>query len=128
MAELINPPGLPEPGSNTYHHVARVPAGSELFFLAGQTGRRLDGTMAESIQEQAECVFTNIRVILEGCGLNPSHLVKLQIFMTDREHRMIMHEARRKILGDAKPPSTVLIVKGLGRPEVLIEVDATAAR
>jgi 2-iminobutanoate/2-iminopropanoate deaminase len=128
MAELFNPPGLPPPGSGTYHHVARVQAGSEMFFFAGQVGNRLDGTLAETIEEQTACVFTNIRVILEDMGLTPASLIKLTIYLTDREHRLVMHEARGRILSGAKPPSTVLVVKGLGRPQVLIEVDAIAAR
>jgi 2-iminobutanoate/2-iminopropanoate deaminase len=128
MAEFLNPQGLPPPESGNYHHVARIPAGSELFFLAGQVGRRLDGTLAVGMQEQAECAFTNIKIILEGCGLTPAHLVKTQIFMIEREDRLAMNAARRKIWGDVKPPSTTLMVKSLSRPELLIEVDAIAAR
>ena len=37
-------------------------------------------------------------------------------------------EARQRVFGDAKPPSTLLIVAGLAAPEFLIEVEAMAAR
>lgn len=103
-------------------------AGSEIFFIAGQIGKRLDGSMAETMEEQAECVFTNIRVILENTGLTPAHLVKVQIFLTEGENRKIMHDAMHRILGDIKPTSTILVVKSLARPQMLIEVEAVAAR
>jgi 2-iminobutanoate/2-iminopropanoate deaminase len=127
-AELFNPKGLPPPGSGTYSHVARVAAGSELYFLAGQIGKRLDGTMAGSMEEQADCVFNNIRIILENTGLKPANLIKVQIFLTEAENRKIMHEAMHRILGDIKPVSTILVVKSLARPHMLIEVEAVAAR
>jgi enamine deaminase RidA (YjgF/YER057c/UK114 family) len=34
----------------------------------------------------------------------------------------------RGVFGDAKPVSTLLVVKSLARPEFLFEVDAIAAR
>ena len=80
------------------------------------------------IAEQAERAFRNIATILAAEGLTPADIVRLQVFLTDRADREAAGQARAKVFGDAKPPSTLLVVAGLATPEFLIEVEAMAAR
>ena len=88
-----------------------------------------DGTMAEGIRGQAEAAFRNILTVLEAHRFKASDLVKLTIFITDRTYLEDMRAARNAVLGDEiKPPSTLLVVSGLAAPEMLIEVEAMAAR
>ncbi len=127
MTKIYNPDGLTPPQA-AYSHAALVPAGTELLVIAGQLGIDADGNLGDGIEEQAERAFRNIETILAAEGMTPANIVRLQTFLTDRAYRAPAGEARQLVFGDAKPPSTLLIVAGLAAPEFLIEVEAMAAR
>ena len=128
MADLYNPEGI-HPPLGGYHHCAVIPARAQLITIAGQVGMYADGTMAEGIHGQAEAAFRNVLTALEAHRFKASDLVKLTIFITDRAYLEDMRAARNAVLGDEiKPPSTLLVVSGLAAPEMLIEVEAMAAR
>ena len=128
MADLDNPEGMHAPLGG-YHHCAIIPARAQLITIAGQVGMYADGTMAEGIRGQAEAAFRNVLTALEAHNFKASDLVKLTIFITDRAYLEDMRAARNAVLGDdIKPPSTLLVVSGLAAPEMLIEVEAMAAR
>ncbi len=128
MADLYNPDGM-HPPLGGYHHCAVIPARAQLITIAGQVGMYADGTMAEGIRGQAEVAFRNVLTALEAHRFTASDLVKLTIFITDRAFLEDMRVARNSVLGeDIKPPSTLLVVSGLASPEMLIEVEAIAAR
>ena len=127
MTKIYNPDGVTAPGA-AYSHAALVPAGTELLVIAGQLGIDPDGNLGDGIEEQAERAFRNIETILAAEGMTPANIIRLQTFLTDRAYRAPAGEARQRGFGDAKPPSTLLIVAGLAAPEFLIEVEAMAAR
>ena len=127
MTKIYNPDGVTPPQA-AYSHAALVPAGTELLVIAGQLGIDADGNLGDGIEEQAERVFRNIETILTAEGMTPANIVRLQTFLTDHAYRAPAGEARQLVFGDAKPPSTLLIVAGLAAPEFLIEVEAMAAR
>jgi enamine deaminase RidA (YjgF/YER057c/UK114 family) len=127
MTKIYNPDGVTAPQA-AYSHAALVPAGTELLIVAGQLGIDPDGNLGDGIEEQAERAFRNIETILAAEGMTPANIVRLQTFLTDRAYRGPAGEARQRVFGDAKPPSTLLIVAGLAAPEFLIEVEAMAAR
>ncbi|NQV57807.1 MAG: RidA family protein [Rhodospirillales bacterium] len=127
MVKFFNPDGVAAPGAS-YSHAALVPGGMELLFISGQLGTKPDGSIGDTIEDQAAQAFRNIETILASEGLTPADLVKVQMFLTDRAYRAPAGEARQKVFGDAKPVSTLLIVAGLAAPEFMIEVEAIAAR
>ncbi len=49
---LINPPGLYDPAPNGYSHVALLPPGARLAFIAGQGGETADGQLSEDFRQQ----------------------------------------------------------------------------
>lgn len=127
MTRLFNPPGMAAPQA-AYSHGALVTAGSDLLFVAGQLGVKPDGLLGVGFDEQAEWAFRNVVTVLESQGMSPANLVKIQMFITEVEQRVPLQAAIKKAFGDAKPVSTLLVVKSLARPEFLIEVEAVAAR
>ena len=127
MVEFSNPPGVRAP-AGLYSHTAFVKAGTDLLYLAGQVGARPDGTIPDSIEDQADAAYANVVTLLKAHGLGPANIVKMQVFVTDRAYRDGANIARRKYLGDHRPTSTFLIVQGLASPELKIEVDVIAAR
>lgn len=127
MVDFSNPAGVCVPGG-LYSHTAFVKAGTDLLYLAGQTGTRPDGGVPDSIEDQADAAYANVVTLLKAHGLGPTNIVKMQVFVTDRAYRDGANVARRKYLGDHRPTSTFLIIQGLARPELKIEVDVVAAR
>ena len=75
------------------------------------------------------CFECNILAILRGNGMRKGHLVKITVYLTDPRHIEAYRAARKKIIGDAtRPPSTLLVIDGLASPDLLIEIEAWAAK
>jgi enamine deaminase RidA (YjgF/YER057c/UK114 family) len=99
-------------------------------FIAGTTaGAGADSPpIPPDIAQQAEIVFRNIGGILEAEGGSYLDLVTVSVFITEggREAYDAVNQTRGRIFGDAKPASTMVVVRELARPELKIEVNATA--
>lgn len=57
-----------------------------------------------------------------------SDIVRLTVFLTDQGDVRTFVQARDRVMGDHKPGAIILIVKGLARPELKIEIEAIAAK
>ena len=56
-------------------------------------------------------------------------LIKTVVYLTDSRHIEAFRAARDKVLGTESPPaSTLLIIDGLAHPDMLVEIEATAAK
>src|SRR4051794_9005264 len=73
----FNPPEVPQPPP-TYSQVCVAPIvpASKLVTLAGQTGRRMDGTIPSSIKEQARVAYESIHKCLAAAGATPRDIVR----------------------------------------------------
>jgi enamine deaminase RidA (YjgF/YER057c/UK114 family) len=116
------------PPLGAYSHVAVVPAGTELLFLAGQVGMTPDGALCAGAEEQFIQALRNVVAILaaEGCG--PGDIVRLTTYLVEPLAIERVRAARIQILGDARPPASLLYVPRLATDDILVEVEATAAR
>ena len=111
-----------------YSHLAKIAAGSDIFYIAGQVGMRPDGVVPMGIAEQADQAYANIVHILASEGLTPAHLVKLNIFAVDGNDVAAVRAARAKHLGEVHPASTFVFVPKLVDPKFQIEIEAVACR
>ncbi len=127
MNKSHNPPTVAAPAGN-YSQGIEVPPNARWLFIAGQLGMTPDGKLSDGIDAQAAQAFANIVAMLAAAGMGPADLVKMTIFLTDERSIPVMRTAREKVLGGARPASTLLVVKALASPEFLIEVEAVAAR
>ncbi len=128
MNQSANPKSVHKP-AGAYSHIVKVPAGAEMLVISGQVGVDPKGRIVEGIRKQAEQAFRNILACLKEGGMRKKDLVKFTIFLTDSRHIETYRAARKKVIGDATlPASTLLIVNGLASPDMLIEVEAMAAR
>jgi len=126
MPKIHNPAGVAPPVA-AYSHVAEVKAGSRMLYLAGQVGVDPDGNLKEGSAAQAEQVYNNIKTIVEAEGMTLANVVKVTTFLVDADDIGAMRDARDKVFGDLKPPSTLVIISRLAGPEYKIEVEAVAA-
>lgn len=105
-----------------------IPAGFRLAVLSGQLGVTADGSVPDSVTEQAAICFRNIEAILAEAHMGRADLVRISAFLTDRSHLSDYMKARDAWLGDIAPPaSTLLLISGFSRPEFLVEIEVIAA-
>lgn len=123
----LNPTSIAAP-AGAYSHGVLAPAGGEWLYIAGQIGVLPDGTVASGFAQQARAVWTNLVAILNDAKMDVGHLVKVTTFMTNADDLKDLNPVRTGFLGNARPASTLVIVKALARPEWLIEVEAVAHR
>jgi enamine deaminase RidA (YjgF/YER057c/UK114 family) len=77
---IVDPQTLPRPKG--YAH-AVVAAPGRTVYLAGQTGHRIDDSIAEGLVQQFDEAAANVVRAIEGAGGRPEDLVSMQIFTTD---------------------------------------------
>jgi enamine deaminase RidA (YjgF/YER057c/UK114 family) len=119
---------------NLYHHSSNVahgvevPAGARLLFTNGQVGTKPDGTTPETTAEQAEVVFARVAAVLDAANMTLSDIVRFTVFLTDQGDVGTFVKARDRMMGDHKPGAIILVVRGLARPELKIEIEVIAAK
>lgn len=124
-----NPESIHAP-FGVYTHAVTAPAGADMIYIAGQTGLDKDGkTVAGGIEEQTRQTLANLGAILEAEGLTADDLISMTIYLTDIDNLPGSSAERRAFFKSGKyPAGTLLIVKSLAEPDLLIEIDAVAAR
>ena len=110
-----------------YSHAIEVAAGSRLVFVSGQLGVNPDDSVPPTVEAQAERCFENIAAILAEAGLGLADIVRVNAFVTAREHMKGYMSVRDRMVGDPPPASTLMIVSGFTRPEFVVEIEAIAA-
>lgn len=123
----FNPVGIAGPFA-TYAHGVEVESNARILFGAGQTGQNLDGSVPESIEEQARITWANISAILEEAGMDIGDIVQLNMLLIDRADRDGAMAVRDDELGPHRPASTLMYISGLANPAWKIEIDFIAAR
>lgn len=125
-SRYVNPPSLVKPTG--YTHLVVAPDGRTVY-VAGQVAFDSAGELVggADFRAQAEQVYQNLRRALESVGGSLGDLVKTTTFITDRKNIPMLRELRAKYLGRGEPPAnTLLVVAGLARPELLIEIEGIA--
>ena len=114
--------------SSNVAHGVEVSAGARLLFTNGQVGTGPDGITPESTSDQTEIVFDRLKAILKRSRMSLSDVVRFNVYLTDRTDVKTVFAIRDRIMGAHKPAATVLIVHGLARPELKVEMELIAAK
>jgi 2-iminobutanoate/2-iminopropanoate deaminase len=123
---FINPPGLVKPAG--YTHVVLAGDGRTVY-IAGQVAFDSSGQLvgAGNFPAQAEQVFANLGRALASVGGSLGDIVRTTTYLTDRQHIPALREVRARHLDPARPPAnTLIVVSGLARAELLLEIEAVA--
>jgi 2-iminobutanoate/2-iminopropanoate deaminase len=101
-------------------------AGGFLFVCC--VGRDREGRFAPGdARAQTRQAIENIRALVEEAGGTLDDVVKCTVYVTDRAHWQPMNEVYFELFDQDPPAHRVsCIVAGLGSPECLVEIDATA--
>ena len=126
MIRKFNPTSLAAPMS-PYSHGVSVPAGMRIVTTAGQVGITRDGVIPPTVEEQLELIWTNTAAILADDGLKLSDITSIRGYIVNRDAVPAYRAAFRKYLGNVNPTSTLVVVKELVAPQLLVEIDVVAA-
>jgi reactive intermediate/imine deaminase len=122
-----NPPALSKPTG--YTHVVETVGPGKTIYISGQIAYDQSGNLvgAGDMKAQAEQVFKNLEAALTAAGAKFSDVVKMNSYITDMSKAPAVREVRARYFGEAAPASTFVEVKGLVRPELMLEVEVIAA-
>lgn len=126
MARALHPVSIHPPFA-PYSHGVVVEAGQRLVLCSGQLGISVDGVVPDGCGAQAELCFAAIAAILAEAGLGLEHVVRLNAYVTGREHLAAYMAVRNRLFAEPFPASTLMIVNGFARPEFVVEIEAIAA-
>jgi 2-iminobutanoate/2-iminopropanoate deaminase len=98
-----------------------------LVFVSGQLALRPDHAeiVGDSIAEQTEQVFANLRAILEAAGSGLDRLVKTTVYLADLGDFGEMNEVYARHVGDAPPARATIGVAALPSG-AKVEIEAIA--
>lgn len=112
-----------------YSDAVEVPAGSRLLFLSGMPGLPAgEGALPDGIEAQAEQAWANVVRLLEQAGFTVDDLVKIRQYLARPEDVKGYVSVRSRYLGDAMPASMLVAGCQMVWPEILVEIEAIAAR
>ena len=118
------------PPQGRYSHVAIAEPG-RLAFVAGQVALDRNGELVGpgDVAAQFPQVFRNLRTVLQGIGAGFDDIVELTTYLVGDESRAPWLEVRNAVYAEhfgegPFPPNTLLIISGLVRPEMKVEISA----
>jgi len=124
MLTMINPPDAAP--SQPYSQGAEVRSPQRMLFISGQVGVDGSGHMGQDIGEQAMIAVANLNAVLAAAGMDATNLAKVTIYLTDDALIPGFMAAAGGALPSPPPAMTLLIVKALAAPPLLVEIEATA--
>lgn len=123
---------VPENWSRGSGYSHGMTAEGRQIFVAGQIGwdpttqQVVPGGLAAQVRQ----ALANIVAVLAAAGADPSHLVRLTWFITDRDRyirdQQAIGAAYRDVMGRHFPAMSVLVVAGLVESQAEVEIEATA--
>jgi reactive intermediate/imine deaminase len=101
----------------------------DLLLVSGQVGIDGEGELVsvDDFEAQADQAFRNLSNVLEAGGSSLDRVAKVTIFLTDMAANFPkVVELRRKWFTPPYPADTIVEVRSLYRPEVMLEIEAIA--
>ena len=113
-----------------FSQAVEAPDARRVVFLAGQTSVDSSGRplFPGDMHAQLERAFENLELVLTQAGLAMSNLVRLNYYVTNMQAYAGARDVVAAKLGAlaVKPSGCLLGVACLARPELMVEIEATA--
>lgn len=125
----INPKSIAPPFSN-YSHAIAVDSGMRTLFVSGQLGINSEGVFLTGFRAQFEQAMINLEAVLSEAGMTTGNLVKLTVLsvVNDDEAIQAYREIRDERIASHAPAALFAVVTAFTHPDILVEVEAIAAR
>ena len=120
----IRAPGVSAPLSH-YTDVVRC---GDFIFISGCTALNERGEVVSvgDVIGQTRQTLENMRACLSAANLTFENVAKVTVYLIDVDDREAINPVREEFFGATKPSSTLVGVKSLVIPELLVEIDAVA--
>jgi enamine deaminase RidA (YjgF/YER057c/UK114 family) len=107
---------------------SRLVRAGDLVAVSGTTATDERGVIvgAGQMYVQARQALVNIRTALERAGLAMHHVIRTRMFVTDMARFEDVARAHKEFFADAPPASTIVEVRRLANPDMMIEIEADA--
>jgi enamine deaminase RidA (YjgF/YER057c/UK114 family) len=104
--------------------------GQRVLFCAGQTATGPDGAppTTTDMAEQVTTAFANLRTVLDAADMTLADVVRLTVYTTDVDALLADYGSIAGALAPNLPAMTLIGVGRLAFPELMVEIEATAAR
>src|SRR3970040_522727 len=125
MIEKITSPKVAEPPPGRWSNALRV---GDMLFVSGTVSRAADGVTIQGRDEyeQAKIIFGKMRHLVEAAGGAMSDVVKMTIYVVNIKKNTEVWRARQEFFTGDFPCSTLVEVRSLATPEILVEIEAIA--
>ncbi len=127
MNRAVSPSEIAPPAANYLHAVLSAHP-SRLLHTSGVVPVRPDGSVPDSIAEQAAVVWANLHAILADAEMSVDDIVSVTTYVVAGENLNPVMAARDAALGDHRAASTLVTVPELAQPAWLLEVAVVAVR
>ncbi|MHA3787809.1 RidA family protein [Flavobacterium hauense] len=128
QVKFINPDGVMK--SPSFSQAVAIGGKGKTIYIGGQNSINADGTLIgkDDIAAQTEQIMKNIGIILESVGAGYKNIVKFNIYISEGQDARSAFEASQKYMPATPTPPvvTAVFVAGMGNPEYLLEIEATA--
>ncbi len=124
VVETSTPPNTPTP-IGPYSHVAKVGPFVSIGGTAGvdpSTGRLAGADVAS----QTRRILQSFAAMLESVGSDLGHVIHVNVFLSSMGDFEEMNRAYVEGMGEHRPARTVVAVKELPKPAVLLTMNLTA--
>ena len=80
------------------------------------------------VAAQTQRAFENIEKVLKAAGCSFDDVIKMNMYLVSAADYKPMNEVRKRVFRAPYPASTVVVVKELVLPDLLVEVEVIAKR
>jgi enamine deaminase RidA (YjgF/YER057c/UK114 family) len=109
-----------------YGYSRAVVSGDEVY-VAGTTGYDYAKmTMPDEAAEQARNIYATIAAVLKEAGGGLADIVRLRTYVTDVSYCEGVIRVQGEVFKDIRPAATIVVVAGLLKPEMKVEIEADA--
>lgn len=122
----VNVPDVAEAAAGLWSNAIRT---GDTLYISGQVARPFEGgagVVGSDEYTQAKQIFGRIERIVKAAGGTMDNLVKMTIYMVDITKNTEVWKARREFFTGDFPTSTLVEVRSLAKPEVLVEIETIA--
>ena len=114
-----------------YAQAVEIAAPTHTLYCAGQAAMDADGRpVAADMSGQLKLSFDNLEAVLQQAGYSLANVVRLNFYTTSIEQFFAAYGEviGRLAVAGCVPSSTLLEVKALAFPELMVEIEATAVK